>query len=334
MRTPRLHLPAPGLLCLLPAMLCTALLTGCGKGTEATGPNGDNTGNHLVVFTSDRGRASGDQGIALYDLDVNGFRAMPGIDAAGSEADPCLSNDGNFVVFSANRSGGTTGTDLYLYDRFNEGLLSTPNLNTTRDESWPRFTYDSAKLAFVRALSTGEKRVNVYEPLGDTLVPLPGLSASVPFNDDMPAPNVDGSRIAFVSDRNGTNDVLIWNRTGGLSTPSRTASAANDTEPSLSANGRWLAFASDRAGGVGGFDVYLYDVQGDSLVALPGLNSTSDDRHPSVSADGDVIVFQSTRSGGGGAYDLYRYTLTGGAVLQPAAFKDASNDIQPYLRWR
>jgi len=322
------HLPV------LAVLAITSLIAGCGGNSQPTGPNGDNGGEHLVVFASDRGRAAGDHGLALYDLDQNGFRALPNLDATGSESDPCMSNDGNFIVFSATRGGGSTGTDLYLYDRFNEGLLSTPNLNTVDNESWPRFTYDSARLLFVRTLSTGEKRIRMYEPLGDTLVALPGLSATLPFNDDMPAPNVDGNRIAFMTDRNANEDVLIWNRNGGLSVPGATTTANRETEPSLSANGRWLAFTSDQPGGSGGLDVYLYDVEGDSLVPLPTLNSTGDDRHPSVSADGDVIVFQSNRTGGGGAFDLYRYTRSGGAVLQPAAFKDASDDIQPYLRWR
>ena len=59
-----------------------------------------------------------------------------------------------------------------------------------------------------------------------------------------------------------------------------------------------------------------------------------DDRHPSVSADGDVIVFQSDRTGGGGQFDLYRFTRSSGVLDQPAVLKDASDDIQPYLRWR
>jgi Tol biopolymer transport system component len=313
------------------ALLALLLATGCGKGNESTAPTGDNTGEHLVIFATDRARPAGDHGLALYDFDAPGFRGMPNLDATGSESDPCLSNDGNFVAFAAVRGSGSTGSDLYVYDRLNQGLLPTPNLNTTLDESWPRFTYDSVKLAFVRRLGSGEKRVRLYEPLGDTLVPLTGLDAGSGFNDDMPAPDLDGSRIAFASDRTGSSDVLLWNRAGGLSPRASLASSGDDTEPSLSADGRWLAFASDRSGGAGGHDVYLYDVTGDSLVVLPGLNSSAGDRHPAVSANGDVIVFQSDRSG---SNDLYQYVRSTRTLSQPAAFVNPSDDIQPYLRWR
>jgi Tol biopolymer transport system component len=316
------------------ALLAALLLAGCSKKSEPTGPTGDNTGEHLVVYATDQGRASGNYAIALYDLDAGAFRSLANLNDAGSQSDPCISNDGNFVVFAATRGSGATHSDLYLYDRLQQALLPTPGLNTVSDESWPRFTYDSVKLAFARRIATGEKRVRLYEPLGDTLIDLPGLDAPGGFDDDMPAPNLDGSRIAFVSNRAATLDVLVWNRGTGIGTFPALASPGTDTEPSLSANGRWLAFASDRTGGMGGFDVYLYDLTGDSLVTLPGLNSNGDDRHPSVSADGDVIVFQSDRAGGGGHYDLYHYIRSTAALDQPAAFKSASDDIQPYLRSR
>lgn len=317
------------------ALACAFALAGCGgKSNQPTGPKGDVAGERLVAFASDRGRPAGDHGIALYDLLAGGFRSLAGLDDVGSESDPCISNDGNFVTFAATRGGGATGSDVYIYDRLNQVLLPTPGLNTARDERWPRFTYDSIKLAFTRETATGEKRVRLYEPIGDTLVVLPGLDAPGGFDDESPAPNLDGGRIAFVSDRLGPHDVFVWNRASGLATLPALTSAGEDVEPSLSSNGRWLAFASDRAPAAGGYDVYLYDLTADSLVALPGLNSAGDDRHPSVSADGDVIVFQSNRAGGGGQFDLYRYTRSAGVVDQPAQFRDASDDIQPYLRWR
>src|ERR1051326_1277131 len=230
---------AAGLRAAAPLVLLSALvLAGCSKKDAPTGPRGDATGEHLVAFASDRGRAAGDHGIALYDVDQAGFHGLPGLDDAGSESDPCISNDGRFLTFIATRGGGSTGSDVYIYDRLNQLLLPTPGLNSARDESWPRFTYDSVHLAFVTKLASGEKR------------------------------------------------------------------------------GR------------------LYDLFSDSLVSLTGLNSAGDDRHPSISSDGDVIVFQSNRAGGGGQYDLYLFTRSTGELSQPAAFKDASDDIQPYLRWR
>lgn len=316
------------------ACLAAGSLTGCGKKSQPAGPVGESGGDHLVAFATDRGRAAGDYALALYDLDAGGFHSLANLDAAGSESEPCVSDDGNFVSFAATR-GSSTGSDLYIYDRLNQVLLPTPGLNTVRDETWPRFTYDSVHLAFVtRLAATGETRVRLYEPLGDTLIPLPGLDALASQNDDMPAPNLDGSRIAFVSDRSGTHDVWVWNRGPGAATRAGLASPGDDIEPSLSSNGRWLAFASNRTGGAGGYDVYLYDLVGDSLVALPGANAAGDDRHPTVNADGSVLVYQSDRAGGGGQHDLYRYTRAGAVLDQPAAFKDASDDIQPYLRWR
>src|SRR5712691_334733 len=136
------------------ALLCALALPGCSKKNEPTGPRGDATGEHLVAFASDRGRAAGDYGIALYDVDQGGFHALPNLDEAGSESDPCISNDGRFVTFAATRGGGTTGSDVFIYDRLIQLLLPTPGLNTARDESWPRFTYDSVHLAFVTKLAS------------------------------------------------------------------------------------------------------------------------------------------------------------------------------------
>jgi len=311
------------------------LLAGCGGNpSQPVGPKGDNTGEHLLIYTSDAGRPAGEHGIVLYDFDRNVFHALPNLDAPGSEFDPCLSNDGNFITFSATR--GATGSDIYVYDRLNEGLLPTPGLNSAQDETWPRFTFDSVKLAFVRRLATGEKRVRLYEPVGDTLISLPGLDAGAGENDDEPAPNQDGTRIAFMSDRGGggTHDILVWTRGQPLAVIPELASAGDDIEPSLSPDGNWLAFASNRAGGQGGYDIYLYSFNAHALVNLAAINSAGNDRHPSISADGDVIAFQSDRAGGGGATDLSRYVVSTAGLSQPAPLKAASDDISPYLRWR
>jgi Tol biopolymer transport system component len=50
-----------------------------------------------------------------------------------------------------------------------------------------------------------------------------------------------------------------------------------NVDPSISGNGRYIAFSSNRSRGAGGDDIYLYDSTTRSLIALPHLNSTADD---------------------------------------------------------
>src|SRR5437879_11248506 len=121
------------------ALLFALPLAGCGgKSSQIMGPPGDNGGDHLVAFATDRGRAAGDYSLRLYDMDEGGYRSLAGLDDAGSESEPCISNDGNFVAFMATRGSGATGSDLYIYDRLYQVLRPTPGLNTVRDESSPR----------------------------------------------------------------------------------------------------------------------------------------------------------------------------------------------------
>lgn len=307
-------------------------VAGCGGGDDVTGPPGDAGGEHLVVFATDRAQP-GNSEIALYDLDASGFRSLANLNNSAADVEPCLSEDGNFVVWASDRSGGNGGFDIYFYDRLQQTLFALPGLNSGRSERWPRFARGSQRLAFVQD-STGSLRIRLYEPVGDTLIRLPGLGTSAGLNDDQPALDETGDRIAFVSDRSGRREVHLWNRVAGIVTqPGVLAGDASDDAPSLSRNGRWLAFASDRSGGAGGWDVYLYDLTAGAFVALPGLNTAADERSPSVSNDGLHLVFASDRTGGAGGLDLYRYDI-GGTVTQPAGFRGATMDEAPYLRWR
>jgi len=315
----------------LAALLAAA--AGCGGGDEATGPSGDAGGEHLVAFVTDRGQI-GNPEIGLYDLDESGFRSLANLNNTGADVEPCLSEGGDFIVWASDRAGGNGSFDIYFYDRLNQSLQPLPGLNSGRSERWPRFTRGLQRLCFVHD-SIGSARIRLYEPLGDTLIRLPGLGAAPGQNDEQPAPDETGDRIAFVSDRSGRREVRVWNRTAGTSTqPGTLAADSTDDAPSLSRDGRWLAFASKRSGGAGGWDVYLYDLTAGAFVALPGLNTAADERSPSISNDGQRLVFASDRAGGAGGLDLYRYDLSGGAVSQPAGFRGSGLDDMPYLRWR
>jgi Tol biopolymer transport system component len=68
------------------------------------------------------------------------------------------------------------------------------------------------------------------------------------------------------------------------------------TDPALSADGRMLAFASDR-GGNGSLDIWVQQTNGGALVRL--TDDPADDREPTFSPDGTKIAFESDRDGGG-----------------------------------
>ncbi|HEY3806709.1 MAG TPA: hypothetical protein VGL61_29100 [Kofleriaceae bacterium] len=77
--------------------------------------------------------------------------------------------------------------------------------------------------------------------------------------------------------------------------------AANESDPSYTDDDLTIVFASDRAGGTGGLDLYMgtraTTSDSFSVRALTELNSTANDQSPEISSDGLTIYFSTTRSG-------------------------------------
>ncbi len=131
-------------------------------------------------------------------------------------------------------------------------------------------------------------------------------------DDYAPEWSPDGSRIAFVSVRDGNPEVYVMNADGN--SPFRiTFDDAIDTNPTWSPDGTQLAFQSDRVntlrnpgsalGGVqqeANYDIYVIDVGFDANGASPSnlrqiTFGTANDEHPAWSPDGRQIAFQSDR---------------------------------------
>src|SRR3989454_6253269 len=88
-------------------------------------------------------------------------------------------------------------------------------------------------------------------------------------------------------------------------------SGSNEQHPAISKDGLSLYFASDRAGGMGGLDIYvsqrssINDPWGPPTNLGPNINSAGNDLAPTFSPDGHRLYFHSNGRGGCGGADLF-----------------------------
>jgi Tol biopolymer transport system component len=315
------------------------LAAGCSTKTSAP-VTCDNSGVRMVAFASDRDAFPGHSGIWLYDLDGQGFRLLRNLSSpTGIDSTPSLSLDGQLVAFTRTDSLDPAHTHVLVYDRATCAFAALgPTLDTGHEKD-PAFTGDALRLAFARD-TLAHWRIRLIRSDG-TLVSLGHLGDGQPYDDWDPSPNINGSVIAFVSNRvtaqlpDGNPHVFVYDvahdsliATPGLDT---LGVAARNVDPSITPDGHWLVFASDRGGGVGGFDVYRYDFATHVLQRLPALNSDQDDRNPSISPDGGVVVFESRRTGGGGKNDLWIYSIGSAAPYQTLGIASPADDRHPSL---
>jgi len=109
--------------------------------------------------------------------------------------------------------------------------------------------------------------------------------------DITPSFSGDGSKIAFMSNRDGNFEIYVMNA-DGTSQTRLTNNAAYDGLPSFSGDGSKIAFFSDRDGN---WEIYVMNVDGTGQTNLS--NNPAADDNPSFSGDGSKIAFSSNRDG-------------------------------------
>ena len=138
-------------------------------------------------------------------------------------------------------------------------------------------------------------------------------------NDSQAAWSPDGLKIAFTSNRNGTNDIWVMNANG--SNPVRlTKSSFSESQPNYNNTGSKIAFTSDKAGNL---DVWSVKPSGKGSKNLTPA-SLADDSDPAYSPDGTRIAFTSTRDGNN---EVYVMGASGGG--QTNFTGKAESDSQP-----
>ena len=128
-------------------------------------------------------------------------------------------------------------------------------------------------------------------------------------SDWSPAASADGKRIAFVSDRTGSNEIWVADFDGGNSLKLTTLGGPYAGDPTWSPDGRVVVFDAPVVDG--NFDIYAVDAAGGAPRRL--TTDPAEDRFPHFSPDGSWIYFSSRRSG---AWEIWRMPAAGGDAEQ------------------
>ena len=125
--------------------------------------------------------------------------------------------------------------------------------------------------------------------------PEPPATLNSRYNDQQPALSGDGRWLALVSNRNNSNEILLYDLRGQkfLELPGLNQGNVILESPSLSRTGRYLVYISSVQGRP---DVAIYD-RATRRAEILTQNYRNWVRNPQISADGRYIVFETARRG-------------------------------------
>lgn len=148
--------------------------------------------------------------------------------------------------------------------------------------------------------------------------------AAVPLADGTPL--VGNRLIGFVSNRNGNDDVFLYDVITNAYNPLPNANTPlAENWPEISADGRFLVYETHRNGNA---DILLYDILTGSIDTLPIINTPAFEGQPSVSADGRFIAFVTDRTGN---LDVYLYDRLSGFLNTLSRFNTPAAETFPDL---
>ena len=225
---------------------------------------------------------------------------------------------GGRIAFETDRDGNS---EIYVMGC--DGSDQVNLTNNSADDKQPSWA-GGGKLAF----SSNRNASGGYDIYLLTLSPwgITRLTTNAT-DDESPALSPDGSKVAFVSYRDGNAEVYVLDISGG-GTTRVTNNAAADRDPAWSLDGSRLAFASKRDGD---WDVYIAAADGSDMTNL--TDTISNDRWPDFGyydyGDGtgdNFIAFASDRDGDWEIFTMYD---DGTDQTQSTTNMDGTVDAEP-----
>lgn len=200
-------------------------------------------------------------------------------------------------------------------------------INSLEDSEYlPSFTADENTLVFARNVGGRQEDffISYRDEEGNWSPANPISSLNTDENDAGQTLSADGKLMVFTGcnrkDGLGSCDLYYstyqadgtWTDPRNLGAPVNTK--AWESQPSLAANGNLLFFASRRAEGFGGSDLYASGRTAsggwtEPINLGPIINTEKDDQSPFFHADGKTLYFMSMGRPGMGGFDLYKTVL-------------------------
>lgn len=268
------------------------------NGTQATGDLGSSTpvaissdGNFIAYSSGATNLVTGDtngvRDIFLYERVTKKTSrvslASNGIQGNNNSSSPVLSSDGRFIVYASSASNlvasdTNTKWDLFLYDNVNKRTTRVNVSSSGTQANGDVDYYDNASIS-------GDGRFVAYASSATNLVS---------------------------GDNNGKWDIFLYDvankTTSRVSVSSAGLQGNGDSgfyydSPSLSANGRFVAYTSSASNLVSGdnngvSDIFVYDTANKTTrrvsVNSSGQQANGESSLPSISRDGRYIAFTSS----------------------------------------
>lgn len=268
-----------------------------------------------ILIASLRPQAQAPQQLSDILREMRVELVQPGtISTSGFEFGTSLSPNGQELLFIKGVAGFRN--TVLLYSTWKDGSWSIPEIapfSGQHNDSNPYHSKDGKRLYFTSDRPSGNpkfQRTNLwYVDKTEEGWSQPQLMPG-PLNDQYeivyPTVQMDGT-IHFVSwSRPGSEggDIFVSElKDGQYTQPQRVAEVntpRSDADPEISPDGQFMFLTSQRSGGLGHYDLYVFKKNkdgkwGEAIHLGPAINSASMDSDPILSPDGQTLYFSSDR---------------------------------------
>lgn len=232
-----------------------------------------------------------------------------------NNAFPYFSPDDNRIAFQSDRDGNW---EIYLVDA--DGAQEVRITDNPAQDEMPVFGANENVIAFTSTRDDSMHKGRLDKARNICLMDLNAASlariAEHDADDWYPALSEKSNHVVFVSERDDLRDVLFHEKLSDIyiidlntSAISRlTQNEADDGSPSLSSDGKWILFTSNRTGS---YQIFRMDLKGRLVEQLTFINANCGAPH--FSHDGKKITYFSDQNGN---YDLYMMDSSGKNIVQ------------------